>query len=140
MMGPVKVIDPQGRRWRVSRRWFLWRPRAMELMRNPKMPDQTGDESQRSQRTDAYGGHADFSPTGLPLAILERLLLLVLLPPTVLARALNLLPWTVVARQGQNPRWESSVRGAAAAARVVAEVVDTIEQGRRLSDGPDGRA
>lgn len=109
----------------------------MELMRGPAVPDQTDDEF---ERTYAYGGvlmprgDAVFSLTGLPLALLERLLLLLLLPPTLLARALNLLPWTVVASQGQSPRWESSVRGTAEARRVMAEVVDTIQQGRWLGD------
>lgn len=137
----MRAISPHGNRWRVTRRTFLWRPRAMQLMRGPELPELPGEDLNRPA---AYGGvvvprgNAIFGLTGLPLAALEHLLLLVLVPPTLLARSVRLLPWTVVARQGTSSPWECSVRGNAEAREMMARVVEAIEHGRPFPEAPDG--
>ncbi len=119
----------------MTRRWYLWRPQAMEIMRGPDVPAASHDD------VFAHGvgafiprGNAAFELTGLPVAAVEHLVQLLLLPPTLLARALGLLPWTVVARPEEGPRREWSVRGSAEAKRRLAEVVHTIEQGQPWDD------
>ncbi len=129
----MKAISPHGDRWRVTRRTYPWRPRAMGFMRGPELPERRSEDLDRPY---VYGGvvmprgNAAFELTGLPLAALERLLLLVLLPPTLLARSLGLVAWTVVARQGRGSPWERSVRGNARAKELMARVVEAIEYGR----------
>lgn len=108
----------------------------METMRGPDIPTGPHDDVfGRGTGAQIPRGNAAFELTGLPVAAVEHLLLLLLLPPTLLARAVGLLPWTVVARPEEGPRREWSVRGNAAAKRRVAEVVEAIQHGR--SPGAD---
>ena len=117
----ASVLDPEGVRWTVRRRWLPWRPRR-------KMPDDWN-----------FGG-ASFSDGDdiisivlnialmvllipvLVLALLvaaEFLLLLLLLPLWVVARSLFGTPWIIVVRRDRKIVGEEAVRGwAATSARI----------------------
>lgn len=97
----MKVKDPSGQTWRVTRRWVPWRRRLKGVL---------------SSMPDGAGGFGD-DPVSLVLGVifliimipflvlafvaaLELLLLLLVIPFALLARALFGQHWTVEARRG----------------------------------------
>jgi hypothetical protein len=123
----VKVQDPSGRTWRVTRRWLPWR--------------------RRTQGWDTSWGW-DASPDladGVVLAILlfllapflllaifvatELLLLLLLLPLAVLARLALGRQWTVEARRGFTLVWDTPAGDWQESDIRIHEVADAIRRG-----------
>lgn len=130
----ARVLDPQGVKWTVRRRWLPWRPRR-------KMPDawDLGDAS--------FDGDDIFSilmnllllvifiPV-LLLALLvaaEFLLLLLLLPLWVLARSLLGTPGIIVVRRDRKIVAEEAVRGWTAAGNRIDQIKSLIASGAALS-------
>jgi hypothetical protein len=120
----MKVRDPYGETWRVTRRWLPWGPRRRGLG-----PDVW---------LDAADGPVSFLALlvigilVLPLVtigvffVAEALLLLVLLPFVVLARVALGKQWWIEARRGFQPYWECEAgtwRESGARIRRVAEEI-----------------
>lgn len=130
----VKVTDPHGRTWRVTRRWVPWRRRLR------------GD----------VGPGLDVLPSGLGddpismiillvclvvalpflllalLAGVELLLIVLLLPFAALGRVLLGRHWTVEAREGFTVRWEARSGDWQASGLVIHQVADAIRRGEQL--------
>ena len=125
----MKVRDPGGQTWRVTRRWVPWRRRTHGLD-SPDLPiGDLGDE-----------------PVSLVLGLialvvlvpvviasfvvaLELLLLLLLLPLALLGRVLLGHHWTVEARRGFRIWWEASAGDWQASGDVIHRVADEIRRG-----------
>lgn len=99
----MKVSDPQGQTWRVTRRWVPWRPRRRNL--SPDLLLEGEDPI----------GFLFFLVLGLVLLPLlslvvflavELVLLAVLLPVVVVLRIAFGHQWWIEARQGFRPHWE----------------------------------
>ena len=104
----MKVRDPRGQTWRVSRRWVPWRRRLKGAMDG--VPDL------------GFGGLGD-DPISLVIGLvllvvllpflllfllagIELLALLAVLPLAILGRVLLGRHWTVEVRRGWRPWWE----------------------------------
>jgi hypothetical protein len=101
---PVKVRDPRGQIWRITRRWVPWRRRLKGAFdAGPDMPMGLGDDPV-SLIVGAF-----FLIIMLPflvlmaIASLELLLVLLVLPFAVLGRVLFGRRWTVEVRRGWKP-------------------------------------
>ncbi|WP_193610597.1 hypothetical protein [Nocardioides lijunqiniae] len=96
----MKVQDPTGQTWRVTRRWVPWRRRLKGVMANMPSGPGLGDDP-----VSAVIGLI-FLVILLPflvlavVAALELLLLLLVVPFALLARVLLGRHWTVEARRG----------------------------------------
>jgi len=125
----VKVKDPQGRTWRVSRRWVPWRRRLKGWVENaPDMP--------------ALGDDPISLVIGLVLlvlllplvvvalvAALELLLLLLVLPFAVLLRVVLGRHWTVETRWDFHLWWEGPGGTWRESRAAIAEVAEAIQRG-----------
>lgn len=127
MLG-VKVKDPRGQTWRVTRRWVPWRRRlkgAWELM--PNFP--AGDDPISLVITVVV------LIVCLPLLILilvaglEFVLLLLVLPFAILGRVLFGRHWTIEARRGWRPHWEEPAGSWSQSGRAIRDVAVAIEKG-----------
>lgn len=126
----VKVTSPDGRTWRVTRRWVPWRRRLKgSLDAMPDLPVGLGDDPVSVV-------------IGLVLLVLllpflllvlvaglELLLLLLVLPFAVLGRALFGRHWTVEVRHGFRPWWEVEAGDWQAASVRIHELADAIRRG-----------
>lgn len=129
----MKVTDPSGQTWRVSRRWVPWRRRVKSL------DDNTPDLSWASGLGD--------DPVSLVISLValvllapfvllvlvagaELLLLLLLLPLAILGRVLLGRHWTVEVRRGWRPWWESRVGDWQASGLRIHEIADAIRRGQ----------
>jgi hypothetical protein len=125
----MTVRDPQGRTWRVTRRWVPWRRRIKDLDTGPDMPSGLGDDP-----ISMIVGLL-FLVLLLPflllafLALIELLLLLLVLPFAVLGRVLLGHHWVVEARRGWTPVWEEEVGDWKASAGRIADIADRIQRG-----------
>lgn len=124
----MKVRDPSGQTWRVTRRWVPWRRRlkgAWEHM--PTLP--AGDDPISVALTILL------LIICLPLLLLilvaglELLLLLLVLPFAILARVLLGRHWTIEARRGWQPRWEEPAGSWHASGQAIRDVAAAIQQG-----------
>ncbi|MEV0669942.1 hypothetical protein [Mycobacterium sp. NPDC050441] len=130
----ASVLDPEGIKWTVRRRWLPWRPRR-------EMPDDwsLGDAS--------FGDGDDIISIVLNIALVvllipvlvlallvaaEFLLLLLLLPLWVLARSLFGTPWIVVVRRDRKIVAEEAVRGWAATTARIDHIKSVIGSGAAL--------
>ncbi|BDY31497.1 hypothetical protein [Mycolicibacterium mageritense] len=108
----ASVLDPDGAKWTVRRRWLPWRPRR-------KMPDDwdLGDASFDGDDIFSIVMNVLLLVLLIPVLILallvaaEFLLLLILLPLWVLARSLFGTPWIIVVRRDRKIVAEEAVRG-----------------------------
>lgn len=123
----MKVRDPQGRTWRVSRRWVPWRRRlkgALDLA--PDLPSGFVDDG-----IGAVIGLIILAPF-LVLALvagIELLALLVVLPIALLGRVLFGRHWTIEVRRGFRPYWEQLAGDWQASGVQIHEVADAIRRG-----------
>ncbi|QBR92084.1 hypothetical protein [Nocardioides euryhalodurans] len=129
----MRVSDPYGTTWRVTRRWLPWQ----RQLRGVDLP--TGDPSRVGDLGHDPGdlllgglllvvlapGLVLFVLAGLELALLVALLPLVLLARVVLGRH-----WHVEARRGWTPVWEGEAGGWSGSARRIREVCAAIERGQ----------
>lgn len=127
---PVKVRDPHGQTWRVTRRWVPWR-----IRRRWTDPD---------LELFLDGGLAGFLAVlvigliiwplfgFLVVLVLEAFLLLVLLPFAILGRMWFGQHWWVEAREGFTPRWETQAGTWHEAGALIRRTAESIQHG----DGP----
>lgn len=110
----MKVTDPSGQTWRVSRRWLPWRRRASKKDVDPLDAIDFVDADPASW---AVAAVFFFLALLLPVVLLavlvavELLLLLALLPFAVLARVLFGRHWRVELRRGWTPWHEEEAGG-----------------------------
>lgn len=123
----MKVVDPEGRTWRVTRRWLPWRPRRR--MVGPRL---------WLEGADGIAGFVIALVLGLVvLPVLsfvllsggELVLLVALLPIVTLARIAFGRKWWVEARLGFRAHWEQEVGSWAASGQRIRDVAGAIERG-----------
>ena len=104
----MKVRDPQGQRWRVTRRWVPWRRRLRGVDSGPlDLVSGLGDDPISAVIAIVLVILAlPFIAFSLVVAA-ELLLLLLLLPFAVLARVLLGRHWTIEARRGFTIWWDA---------------------------------
>ncbi|WP_154402034.1 hypothetical protein [Ornithinimicrobium cavernae] len=126
----MKVTDPRGQTWRVTRRWVPWRRRlkgAWELM--PSLPH--GDDPVSMVLT------VIILIVCLPILLLaliaglEFLALLVVLPFAILGRMLFGQHWTIEARRGWEPFWEEQAGSWRQSGQAIRDVSGAIAQGHQ---------
>lgn len=122
----MKVLDPEGRTWRVTRRWVPWRLRRRHLGSDFMLE---GDDPI---------SFVLFLVPGLivlPLLslvvffALEVLLLALLLPVVVLLRIAFGHQWWIEARLGFRPYWEGEAGTWRRSGERIREIAQSIERG-----------
>lgn len=124
----MKVQDPSGQTWRVTRRWVPWRRRIK------------GDGDWAPD-----GGTLEFGDDPVSLAVaaillvpfvvlallvsVELLLILLVLPVALIGRVAFGRHWTVELRRGWKPYWEESVGDWQASGTRIHEVADGVRRG-----------
>lgn len=127
----MKVRDPRGQAWRVSRRWVPWRRRLKGALDG--VPD---------LGVGSLGDDPISLVIGLVLLVvllpflllflvagLELLALLAALPLAVLGRVLLGRHWTVEVRRGWRPWWEMRSGDWAASRLQIHDIAAAIERG-----------
>ena len=126
----MKVTDPSGQTWRVTRRWVPWRRR---LKGKPDWVDaptfDLGDDGVGL----LIGGLllaliVPFVLIGV-IAVLEAVLLAAVLPFALLGRVLLGRHWVVEARCGWRPWWETTAGSWTDSGVVILETAARIEAG-----------
>ena len=135
----MKVEDPSGQTWRVTRRWVPWRRRMkdVDLGSGWGVPDLNGlgdDPISAVIAIVLLVLALPFILLGLVVAA-EFLLLLLLLPVAVLARVLLGQKWTVEARRGFTIVWDAPAGDWQASGLRIHEVAEAIRRGE-LPVGP----
>lgn len=124
----MKVRDPEGQTWRVTRRWVPWRRHARSIDTSWSFGDIDVDDS-------LLIGIALFFLAPIILLTLlvagEFLLLLLLLPAAVLARTLFGKEWTVEARRGYRVWWDAPAGDWKASGQRIRDVAEAIRRGER---------
>lgn len=125
---PVKVKDPSGQTWRVTRRWVPWRRRlkgAIDMM--PSLP--SGDDPI------SLAISAILLILFLPVIVLvllsgiELLLVLLIVPFAALAKVLFGQQWIIEARRGWSPWWEAQAGDWRQSGQAIRDVATAIERG-----------
>lgn len=130
----VKVEDPTGQVWRVSRRWVPWRRRGLQ---DAGVPDASGLDLALPD-----------DPAGLVLVLVivflvvlgpfvlmavliaaEILLLLLLVPFAILGRVVFGRRWCVELRRGWTPWTEQPAGGWQASTLLIHEIADAVRRG-----------
>jgi hypothetical protein len=131
----VKVTDPEGNTWRVSRRWVPWRRRLKGALDSaPDMPS-FGDDPI------SFVLGVIFLIIMIPFLILfvvaglELLLLLLVLPFAVLGRMLFGRHWKVEVRRGFTVEHEVDAGDWRSSATVIQDLADLLRQGRPVAPG-----
>lgn len=127
----MKVTDPDGQTWRVTRRWVPWRRRLKNKADlAPDLPSGLGDDP-----VSAVIGLV-LLVLALPflllalLVTLELLVLLLLVPFALLARVAFGRHWTIEARRGFTTVWEDPAGDWRASGTRIHEVAAAIRSGR----------
>lgn len=129
----VKVTDPRGQTWRVTRRWVPWRRRATGVT-DDSAPDLSWAQGLGDDPVSiivavvALVLLAPFVVLVL-LAGVELLLLLLLLPFAILGRVLLGRHWTVEVRRGWRPWWEVRAGDWQASTARIHDVATAIRRG-----------
>jgi hypothetical protein len=121
----VKVIGPDGRRWRIGRRWLAWRPRPSRALRACASAALTFAD----ELTAALGFLAIAAL--IPLAMLHGLNWagsLLATPVALFARRVLGRPWMVVAWSDDNREYRGKADGGRAADALVDRVRTDIDQ------------
>lgn len=138
--GPVKVRDPRGRRWRVTRRWLPWRPRRRQGL-DPHLMIEAADGLTVLVLALVLGLVILPLLSIVVVLALEWLLLLTILPVVVLLRVAFGHRWYVEARIGFTPYWEEEAGTWAQSRERIRAVAGAIERGdppqRTLGSEPD---
>jgi hypothetical protein len=123
----MKVKDPTGQVWRVSRRWVPWRRRLKGWLSESFGWLSMGDD---------IISLVIFVVIGIPVLVIaaiafaELLLLLLVLPFGLLGRVLLGRHWTVEARKGFTIWWEELSGNWRTSAVRIADVAAAIERGQ----------
>lgn len=143
----MRVRDPQGRFWRVSRRWTPWRRRT-------RLPSAGHLPVFRADGNDTASALV-LLVVGVPLlvvtavALAELALLLLLLPVLALARIILGRHWVVEVRSGMRAVWETEVGTWPQTRAAINSMASGLESGiypweeqpgRALADDVDGLA
>ena len=127
-MLPVKITDPHGQTWRVSRRWVPWRRKLKGTWE--KMPDLPHGDDPISMVLTVILLIICLPVLLLALvASLEFLLILLVLPFVVLGRVLFGQHWTIEARLDWTPVWEEPAGSWRESRRAIQDVAAAIQQG-----------
>ncbi|TYL55317.1 hypothetical protein FXB39_02905 [Nocardioides sp. BGMRC 2183] len=124
----MKVRDPWGQTWRVTRRWVPWRRRLKGMWRGPfeAMPANLGDDPISL---------IILGVICLPLIVLaivaslELLALLLLFPIALLVRVIFGRHWTIEARRGFRIHWQADAGDWRASGERIHHVVAAIAAG-----------
>ncbi len=134
----MKVTDPSGTTWRISRRWVPWRRRskgwfAKTMDGTPSMPVVGGDDPVSAVIS------AVILVILLPflvvalvvglIALIELAVLLAVLPVALLARMLTGRHWYVEMRRGFRPYWEVDAGSWRASGERILEIAQAVERG-----------
>lgn len=126
----MKVVDPSGQTWRVSRRWVPWRRRLDAKMPElPSFAQQLGDDP-----ISAIVGVVLLILL-LPVLVLavlvglELLLLLLVLPFALLGRILFGRHWTIEVRRGWTPFYEERSGDWQASGLLIHRFADQLRRG-----------
>ncbi len=127
-MPRVKIKDPHGQTWRVTRRWVPWRRKLKGTWeRMPELP--SGDDPISMILT------VIMLILCLPVLILalvaslEFLLILLLLPFVILRRIIFGQHWTIEARLDWTPVWEEAAGSWSDSGRAIQDVATAIQRG-----------
>jgi len=130
----MKVRDPEGQTWRVTRRWVPWRRRLRGSLDGA--PDVPGGTTLGDDPVSAVIGLVflvillPFLLLGL-IAVLEALLLLAVMPFAVLVRVLFGRHWHVEVRAGFRPYYEVEAGDWRASTLRIHELAAALERGER---------
>lgn len=125
----VKVKDPSGQTWRVTRRWVPWRRRLKGFLSNmPSGPGLGDDPVSMVIGVIFLIIMIPFLVLAL-VAALELLLLLLVIPFALLARALFGTHWTVEARRGFHIWYDEPAGDWQASGIRIHELADAIRHG-----------
>ena len=124
----MKVKDPSGQTWRVSRRWVPWRRRVRGAF--DWLPNLPGGDDPISMVLSAIMLFL-FLPVILLAVVagLEMLLVLLVLPFALLGRMIFGRHWTIEARLDWTPVWEESAGSWSQSGRAIQDVATAIRQG-----------
>ncbi|WP_256838530.1 hypothetical protein [Ornithinimicrobium faecis] len=124
----MKIKDPHGQTWRVTRRWVPWRRKLKGTWeRMPELP--SGDDPISMILT------VIMLILCLPVLILalvaslEFLLILLLLPFVILGRIIFGQHWTIEARLDWTPVWEEAAGSWSDSGRAIQDVATAIQRG-----------
>lgn len=127
----MKVRDPHGKAWRVTRRWVPWRRRLKGWLDTlPDLPVSVTDDGPL-----AAVALVIMLVLLVPFLLLvlvaglEMLVLLLVLPFVVVGRMLFTKRWTVEARRGFEPWFEMPAGGWGASRAKIREIAAAIERG-----------
>jgi hypothetical protein len=123
----MKVVDPEGRTWRVTRRWLPWRPRRR--MMDPDLIADGADDPIGCLVMLVLGLVVLPLLSIVVILAAEMLLLLLLLPFVVTARMAFGRKWWVEARLGYRAHAEEEVGSWRASAHRIREIASAIERG-----------
>ncbi|WP_134764669.1 hypothetical protein [Nocardioides sp. 1609] len=118
----MKVSDPTGQVWRVSRRWVPWRRRFKKWL--PQVLGWLGADDPLSILLVVL--------VGIPFAVaalVELAVMLLVLPFAVLHRAAVRRRWTVEARKGLRIWWDDDGGDWSASAARIRAVAADVERG-----------
>ena len=125
----MKVRDPQGQAWRVSRRWVPWRRRLKGFLDAMPSGPSFGDDP-----ISLVLGLL-FLLVAIPLLLIvalgavELLAMLAVLPFAILARVLLGRHWVVEVRHGWTPYWEGPGGGWRSSRAEIARLAEAIRAG-----------
>ena len=139
----MKVKDPTGQTWRVTRRWVPWRRRLKGHVRGLDLiPSGLGDDPLSILILGV------FLVIALPFVVLaliaglELLLALLLLPFALVGRVLLGKHWSVEARRGFTIWWDAPAGDWQASGIRIHEVADDVRRGalppRTVGGPPEG--
>lgn len=123
-------MNPQGRTWRVSRRWLPWR-RRVKVDSAPDLPANGGLGDDPISMIIWAVLFVFVIPLVLVLgvALLELLALLLLLPFVALGRAIFGQAWRIEVREGWKPVWDAEAGSWSESGRAIETVADGLRQG-----------
>jgi hypothetical protein len=125
----MKVVDPEGQTWRVSRRWVPWR-RRLKADAGPDLPTGSMGDDPISMILGLV-----VLVIALPfliitgLALLELLLLVLLIPFVVLGRIVFGRQWRIEVRKGWTPVWEGDAGSWSESGQAIERVATALQQG-----------
>jgi len=126
----VKVKDPDGQTWRVTRRWVPWRRRLRGVVDGiPSPPSGLGDDPISATIAAIFLIIAiPFLLVGL-IALVELLLVLLLLPVALVGRVCFGRHWVVEARKGFSVEWDERSGGWRTSGLRIRGVAESLQRG-----------
>ena len=126
----MKVVDPHGRTWRVSRRWMPWRRKSSTGDWGSPGPGFSLGDDPVSGVLGCLGLVLFIPFVVLSVVVaFEMLLLLLLLPFAILGRMLLGRHWRVEVREGWDFAWEFEAGGWSESGRMIEHVAQGLRMG-----------